>query len=209
MKALIVANGDAPQASLVRDLAAEADIVVAANGGAATAFASGVAPDFIVGDLDSVHDLPSGFSQDRVIRLSDQSATDLVKAVGFCIERGSDEIATVGTGGGRADHALANLSALVMFRDRVKMKMVDDQFETSLVSETTEIAGEPGTVISLVALGVCTGVTTEGLRWKLQNDTLDFSPHGIHNELIGTSGSVTVREGNLLLFKGSWVEPHI
>lgn len=209
MKALIVANGEAPQAALVRDLASEADIVVAADGGSRTAFDSDVTPDFIVGDLDSVENPASGFPEDRIIRLSDQSATDLEKAVGFCIDRGCDEIDIVGAGGGRADHALANLSVLVVFRGRVKVRIVDDQFETSLVNGATDIVGEPGTVVSLVALGVCTGVTTEGLRWKLQNDTLDFSPHGIHNELIGETATVTVREGNLFLFKGRWVERHI
>lgn len=208
MKALIVANGVAPEAALVRDLAEGADMVIAADGGSRTAFASGVTPDFIVGDLDSVEDLSSSFPQDRVIRLDDLNATDLEKAVEFCIERGCDAVDIVGAGGGRADHALGNLSVLVVFRDRVKVRIIDDQFETSLVNGTIEISGEPGTVISLVALGVCTGVTTEGLRWKLQNDTLDFSPHGIHNELIGEAGSVTVREGNLFLFKGRWVEHH-
>lgn len=208
MKALIVANGEAPDLALVRDLAAEADLVVAADGGSSTAFASGITPDFIVGDLDSVDDVDPEFPDDRIIRLSDQSATDLEKAVGFCLQRGCDEVDIVGAGGGRADHALSNLSILVLYRDKLKVRLVDDWFETSLVNGTTEVSGEPGTVVSLVALGVCTGVTTEGLRWKLQNDTLDFSPHGIHNELIGETGSVTVREGNLFLFQGRWVERH-
>ena len=209
MKALIVANGDAPQADLTRELAGNADIVVAADGGSATALAANVTPDFVVGDLDSIANLAPYLSSDRIIPMTDQAATDLEKAVAFCIERNCDEVDIIGAGGGRADHALSNLSILVLFRDQVKMRIVDDRFETSLVSGTAEVSGEPGTVISLVALGTCTGVTTEGLRWKLQNDTLEFSPHGVHNELIGGTGSVTVRDGHLFLFKGRWVERHI
>ncbi len=209
MKALIIANGVAPDPELIRGLAKQCDLIVAADGGSVAASVAGTSPDFIVGDLDSVPDDMIGkIPEDHVIRLADQNATDLEKSVGFCIERGCSEIDIVGGGGGRADHTLSNLSVMVQFRDKANIRMLDDQFETVIVNGTAEVSGSPGTVVSLVSLGTCHGVTTEGLRWKLLNDTLTFSPRGIHNELKGETGSVSVREGNLVLFKGLWVEHH-
>ena len=199
MKVLIVANGEAPEDGLMKQLAMESAFVVAADGGSATAFSADITPDFIVGDLDS---LPSSdFPDDRVVRLADQSTTDLEKAIEFCIERGATEVSIVGAGGRRADHALGNLSVLVLFRDRVDVRIIDDLFEISVVNGTAEVSGSKGTVVSLIALGPCEGVTTEGLRWKLLNDSLTFNPRGIHNELLGHSGRVTVRSGDLILFQ--------
>ena len=110
-------------------------------------------------------------------------------------------------GGGRADHALANLSVLTIFRG-TPVRLHDDNFVISLVDGSAEVKGEPGTLVSLVAIGVCSGVTTSGMRWDLDNFTLRFSPRGIHNELVGRTATVSVRTGDLLLFEGRWVERH-
>ena len=63
-------------------------------------------------------------------------------------------------------------------------------------------------IVSLVALGRCEGVTTRGLRWDLEDYPLVFSPYGVHNELVRSPATVSVREGDLLLFKGRFVEHH-
>jgi thiamine pyrophosphokinase len=145
---------------------------------------------------------PDRFHQARAL-----DTTDLQKAIAFALERGASEIDVVAAGGGRADHALANLSVLTIFRG-VPVRMHDDQFVISLVDGMTEIEGEPGTLVSLVAIGTCQGVTTTGMRWDLTDFTLEFSPRGIHNELLGERATVSVREGDLLLFEGRWVERH-
>ena len=77
-----------------------------------------------------------------------------------------------------------------------------------LVDGETAIERPAGTVVSLVAIGRCEGVTTTGLRWPLDNATLEFSPRGIHNEVAATVASVRAASGDLLLFEGRWVEKH-
>jgi thiamine pyrophosphokinase len=70
------------------------------------------------------------------------------------------------------------------------------------------VEAEPGTVVSLVAIGPCEGVTTSGMRWDLHDYALGFSPYGIHNEVAISPATVSVRNGDLLLFRGRWVEKH-
>lgn len=209
MRALISANGEPPSVELANELAAAATIVIAADGGANQALEAGIAPSVVIGDLDSVTaQTKSRLPEAELIRDADPDHTDLQKAIHLAMARGATEIDVIGAGGGRADHALGNLSLLVLYGRQVALRFVDDQFEISLVDGKASIIGPAGTVVSLLAIGTCTGLTTEGLRWPLRDYTLVFSPYGVHNEIAAQPASVSVTSGDLLLFKGRWVEKH-
>ncbi len=209
MRALVVANGQPPSPALLRRLAEAADMVVAADGGAAAVLAVGITPDAVVGDLDSITEHPELSLPPEILhRVPDPATTDLQKAVVFALERGAQAIDIVAAGGGRADHALANLSVLVTFRGRGALVIHDDLFEISLVDGLASIDAQAGTLISLVAIGLCHGVTTTGMRWDLSDYSLPFGPRGIHNEVASCPATISVRAGDLLLFRGRWIERH-
>ena len=208
MRALVIANGEPPSAALLAELREGAALVVAADGGARAALALGLTPDVVTGDLDSLGDAREALPPDRIRPNADPNATDLEKAVALCLDEGCDAIDVIGAGGGRADHALANLSALVRFGRHARVRMVDERFAIELVDGEAGVEGPAGTVVSLVAVGRCEGVSTSGLRWELRDATLDFSARGVHNEIAHTPARVSVRSGDLLLFAGRWVERH-
>lgn len=209
MKALVVAHGEAPGAALLHRLAREASLIIAADGGADRALVAGIVPALVTGDLDSVSDEarsrlpPAAFILD-----ADPERTDLQKAIALATARGATAIDVVCAGGGRADHALANLSVLVLGRGGPRLRLLDDLFEVTLVEGEATVEGPGGTVVSLVAIGRCRGVTTRGLRWDLTEAELTFSPRGVHNEIVQSPASVRVASGDLLLFRGHWVEHH-
>jgi thiamine pyrophosphokinase len=183
--------------------------VVGADGGADTALRLGLTVDVATGDLDSIsQEACARLGDDRVVPNTDPEHTDLEKAIALAIEKGATEVTVVGAAGGRADHALANLSVLLQFRAQAKVTLVDDQFDVSAVDGRAEFEAVPGTVVSLVALSVCEGVTTAGLRWELAGETLAFSARGVHNEVVSTPVAVSVDRGDLLLFRGRFVEHH-
>lgn len=209
MRALVIAHGEPPSATIFAQLAATADLVVAADGGALLALEYGIIPDAVVGDLDSMADHLGGpIPAERFHRVSAADTTDLLKAITWAFDAGAAEVDVVAAGGGRSDHALANLSVLTILRGHT-IRMHDDHFIISLINGSAEITGEPGTLISVVAIGTCEGVTTTGMRWDLTDFTLPFGPRGIHNELAGERATVSVRTGDLLLFEGRFVERHI
>lgn len=209
MRALLFANGEAPSRSLVGSIHRTGDFVIAADGGARHALACGLVPDAVVGDLDSIDDaVRAAIPELRFHQVERLDITDMEKAVAFAVEHGCAEIEILGASGGRADHALANLSVLTLERGRAKLRIHDELFEVSLVDGQASIEGPVGAVVSLVALGECTGVSTTGLRWPLLEFTLPFGPRGIHNEIASSPASVSVRTGDLLLFKGRWIEKH-
>jgi len=209
IRARVGANGLPPSDALMYELAASAELVVAADGGADKAIASGLRVDAVVGDFDSAS---AGARRDlgdaRLHPDRDPNRTDLEKAIDYCLARGIDAVDIVAGGGGRADHALANLSVLPLYRGRAHIRLIDDLFEIVLVEGQATVDAPPGTVVSLVAIGRCEGVTTSGLRWDLDGYTLRFSPYGVHNEVAVPPATIQVRSGDLLLFKGRWVEKH-
>jgi thiamine pyrophosphokinase len=208
MRALIIANGEPPSEALVRELAAAAALVIAADGGADAALAAGIIPGMVAGDLDSLSARARQMLSSRLIHVDDNDSTDLEKTVTLALQQGATAIDIVAAGGGRADHALANLSVLVRFGAQADVRMHDDSFSIRAVQREATILAPAGSVISLVAIGRCTGVTTFGLRWPLRDATLDFSARGVHNEVTLRPASVSVASGDLLLFEGRWVEKH-
>ena len=72
--------------------------------------------------------------------------------------------------------------------------MHDELFAISLVDGESTVEGPVGTVVSLVAIGECTGVTTSGMRWELDDFTLPFGPRGPANVTSPSTGlSLIVR----------------
>ena len=115
MRAVIVASGELD----VADAAwlADADLVIAADGGATSLDALGRRPDLLVGDMDStdpslVERLAS--SGTTVVRHpADKDASDTALAVGEALSAGATDLVILGAvRGERLDHALANLLLL-------------------------------------------------------------------------------------------------
>lgn len=209
MRAVIVANGEAPSRELFEELTTGTPMLIAADGGARHALALGHLPDMVIGDLDSVDEaMRQAIPAERFRRVSRLDITDLEKAISFAVDLGIGDIDIVGAGGGRADHALANLSALTLQRGRAQVTMHDELFAISLVDREARVEAPEGTVVSLVAIGECRGVSTSGMRWELEEFTLPFGPRGIHNEVAHSPATVRVRSGDLLLFRGRWIEKH-
>jgi thiamine pyrophosphokinase len=210
MRALVVADGELPSGRLMRELAGGADLVVAADGGADKALSAGLRVDAVVGDLDSLSlEARAVIPPGSLHHAPSADETDLQKAIEFALARGATAIDIAAAGGGRADHALANLSVLTVYRRRAALRVVDDLFEVELVDGEVSIDAPPGTVVSLVAIGLARGVTTRGLRWNLSDYTLAFSPYGVHNEVEQPPATVSVESGDVLLFRGRWVERHV
>jgi thiamine pyrophosphokinase len=115
VKAIVVAGGDAAPEDAVQLMGA--DVVIAADSGAAWLDAVGRQPDLLIGDMDSIPpDLLERLEARGVATEShppDKEASDAELAVARAVEMGATEIVILGGfGGQRLDHELANLLLL-------------------------------------------------------------------------------------------------
>jgi len=191
----------------------EEDLIVGADGGAARALAHGLAPDVIIGDMDSFtgpqKDLPAVHRARIIQHPRAKDETDLELALAYAAEQDVEEIVVLGAlGGSRLDHMLSNVLLLAMpsLRGR-RVLIVHGGQEAMLLrsGEAVTLAGSPGDLVSLLPLGGdARGVTTAGLAWPLARDTLRFGQsRGVSNEMSSTEARVELEEGYLWVVHGA------
>ena len=181
MHAVVALGGDADPAH-VRHVLARAELVVAADGGAAHVEAAGGVCDLVVGDQDSVGavtlDRARAAGADILDFPTAKDATDGELALRTAVRRGATSITVVGAlGGPRVDHLLANVALLAHpdLRD-VDTVIEDSTHRIWLVRESSSWRGSVGDCLTLLAVGGdAHGVTTQGLRYALTDGAL---PHG-------------------------------
>ena len=207
MHIVIFAGGTLEPGEAFYKAIAGADMIIAADSGAATALRYGCTPAIVVGDFDSldeqlVEQLRTGGSR-TVSAAIEKDETDTELAVQLAIEQGATEITLLGAlGGARFDHTMANVLLLAGF-DSVPIKIVDGPSVCWLVKGpgNTAIDGQVGDLLSLLPLtGDASGIRTSGLYYPLQGETLYFGkPRGVSNVLTQEHAEVSLERGLLLV----------
>jgi thiamine pyrophosphokinase len=205
MRAVIFANGELSDPQGASGFLQTCDIVIAADGGTRHALAVDVFPDVIVGDLDS---LPPDQRRHlealgcRIISFpARKDETDLELALHYAAAKGATEIVVLAALGGRLDQTIANVMLLTMPELRgIDVRIIEEAQEAFLIENEATIEGEVGDTLSLIPLGGdAVGVTTEGLEWPLEEDTLYFGPaRGVSNVLAASRAQVCLENGLLL-----------
>ncbi len=179
--------------------------IIAADAGYARLCASGVKPDLVVGDFDSLDAPPTGIP---VVRHPvEKDDTDMLLAVREGFSRGFSHFYLFGGMGGRLDHTLANLQTLAFIAERGGIGyLIGKGFTAAAVRNGTLCfpAGMTGT-ISVFALGEpARGVYLTGLYYPLTDATLTpVWPLGVSNAFTGKAAAVAVRDGTLtVLWEG-------
>jgi thiamine pyrophosphokinase len=200
--ALILANGLPPSKRLFRKYLSSADWFICADGGANTAARFGGTPHLIIGDLDSVkNETLAEFCNVTVKRQKDQNSTDLEKALTAAIRKKYAEIIVLGATGRRLDHAIGNLSALAKFSKKANVKFVDDTGEFIPVPQTLRLTLPLGTNISLLPLSQCNHIVTTGLKWNLNNESLQLGiREGTSNVVVSSHVTLKVQSGSLIAY---------
>jgi thiamine pyrophosphokinase len=199
---VVFAAGVGPAPSVVIPAGA---VVIAADGGAELALTQGVPVDVVVGDLDSI----SAESLDLLERSgsrierhpAEKDATDLALALDAALTFEPRRVLVVGAAGGRLDHLLGEL--LLLGAEDYAAVEVDASLgaaEIHVVRRERSLVGTPGEVVSLHALhGPAVGVTTEGLVYPLNGETLSpGSSRGLSNVFAAMEARISVEQGVVL-----------
>ncbi len=215
MRVFIV--GGSPAAQKPIHLAPQAgDRVIAADLGAQHAHAWGWPIHLLVGDLDSLPpEAAAAAEADGTPTLkapTDKDETDLELALTQALAAKPQEIIICGALGGRTDHLLANV--LLLARPDLidqPVTLVDGPEIVRLLRGPTAardpaqltLTGMPGDLVSLLPLGGdARGVSTRGLRYPLEDETLVAgSARGVSNVLTLHQAEIVLRHGRLLVLQ--------
>jgi len=142
MRYLIVSGGMATD-QFVSDTIKKGgfDVVMAADSGMDFLYRTGILPDIIVGDFDSVDSqVLDHFRQHEHIEICalnpEKDDTDTEHAIREAIRRGADDVTIIGGTGTRIDHVLGNIWLLgIGLEEGIKMQILDEHNRIRMVDK--------------------------------------------------------------------------
>ncbi|MBQ4608886.1 MAG: thiamine diphosphokinase [Clostridia bacterium] len=205
MRALIVLGGEAPGRALLERCMRQSDLTIAADRGLAAFDKAGLAPDCLIGDMDSVPQnvlerYTGRLEQTRLNPVKDD--TDAEAALHLAVSRGADEITFLGALGGRLDHALANVMLLNRAHQLgARAEILSETVRIARVCGAERLCGAKGDTVSLLPLGRAEGVTLTGFYYPLADHTLTSDTSlGVSNVVVSNEARIEAAAGDLILF---------
>ena len=186
----------------LRNLPAEGDYVIAADGGWLACQKARIQPDLLLGDFDSLQDVPQFPHVERVPVEKDD--TDMMLAIKRGLALGHKEFHMYGgMGGSRTDHTVANLQSLLYLANRGARGWLygDGELYTAIRDDHVTFPARERGILSVFCLGAdAQGVTIRGGQYEVESGTLsaDF-PLGVSNHFVGKEIEVSVAQGSLLI----------
>ncbi|WP_080055881.1 thiamine diphosphokinase [Spirosoma aerolatum] len=204
--ALLIANGEACQPELIGQLLEWSPTVVVLDRAIWRVFELGIKVDVLLGDFDQGLDLEAIMAEQyplEIVHTPDQNKTDLDKGIEFLIERGYPAVNIIWATGRRADHTLTNMTNIVRYKDQIRITMLDDHSRIFPLVGQFEKWYEAGTPISLIPVGTVTGFTSDGLKYNLQDATLQLGYFTSSSNEAAQDGFVRIeaQAGDLLIME--------
>lgn len=205
--AIVLLGGASNHAGNFGELPTDAR-VIAADSGVKLADALGLRVDTVIGDMDSIHPTSlaalSALDVEIVPHATDKDATDAELALLHAVRLGAERLLVLGNGGGRLDHQLSIFS--VMFLDelrtvRVELRVGGSRAHPVRGGGDLMVRCGVGSVVGLIPFGGDVhGVSTQGLRWALDDGSLAVAAsRGVSNRAVDDEIRVAVRSGRLIV----------
>ncbi len=213
--AVVVCSGEIKDYSKYGGYFDDADFVICADGGAVHLRKFGIVPDILLGDFDSISSEDLDFYS-TAISTKNNTRTEIIKhpvekdktdseiAVLLAAEKGYNPIYLIGATGNRLDHTLANIFLTVkMLEQGVVCSIVDEHNELVTIDNSITLKRDGYSKVSIIPItGKITGVTTEGLYYKLYGAAIEFgSTLGISNELVSEKPRISIDSGMAIIIK--------
>lgn len=172
----LLGNGRYPAESVLRRAIEKAAGIVCADGGAEIARRYAIQPDQIIGDLDSITPATRRYFSHRktvINHLPSQNENDLEKILIQLRSHSVKNYMLFGFLGKRFDQTIATLQVVKKYQRGHKFYMLSDDTECLCLPSGSYIfktvAHQP---LSLFGFQRAYGVTTRGLRYRLEGENL-------------------------------------
>jgi len=180
---IILGNGSVPKAKIPLDLISKAGTRICLDGGGDKLLHLGYDPDIILGDFDSTNLVKKPHSY-TLKKTHNQSKSDLEKCLDWCLENKIIDLTLLGLVGERDDHTFVNLLLLNKFRERLNLKLVTDFQTISCIAGKHEFKSFTGQVVSILGTETIEDISTTGLKYELENATLNPGTRGVSNSAL-------------------------
>ena len=199
---IILADGEFPKHPIPLSLLKAAEYIVCCDGSTEKLLNSGLKPNAIVGDMDS---LPENLQQKYasiIHKDSEQEHNDLTKAILFSLKQEPTSIAIIGATGIREDHTIGNISLLSHYKTltNIPIELYTDTGKFFPISKSAAIDAPLGSKVSIFSLDTSIHIVSEGLRYPLDNVVFDSWWKATLNETTQNPFKLTFEQGRVILY---------
>jgi thiamine pyrophosphokinase len=204
-KCIVLANGKAPQKSVVQFLTKKNfETLICADGGSNSARKLNLMPDFIIGDLDSTKESTLKYfsKKSKIIKIKRQNDTDVEKCLKFAIKNKAEEAILLGVTGDRLDHTFCNLGIVIKFFSRIKLNIIAENSFLTAYKNKADLKTILGETISIYGFSSKTKIISKGLKFPLKNIALPFGEkESTSNVAISNKVSLKINGGIIFVIR--------
>lgn len=196
---LIFLNGTPPEESTLRGIEYTDKTIVCADG-AYDYLCSYAQPDILLGDFDSIKNLPQNVTVKRFP--VDKDFTDGHLAIVEMAERGVKEVEIYGAYGGRPDHEFGNFALLALAHSLGIKAVIKGDFDIYFVTDEIRLKVKKNMTASIVPYSDTAHIlSSDGLKFSASSLTMNkLHLIGLSNTAVSDEIYVSVGEGSILLF---------
>lgn len=178
------------------------NFIIAADAGFSHALKCECIPNIIIGDFDSLENIPNDIEKIHYPAKKDYTDTHL--AIEYAYSKGYRNIYVLGAlGGERFDHSFSNIQSGTHFANLGANITLTDGKTVIKFLRNSKISFDKsmsGYISIFSATDTSSGVNVKGLEYELEDYTLknDF-PLGVSNKFIGKPSEISVTDGTLIV----------
>ena len=201
-KNIIAIIADGEKVNNIRNILKDADIIIAADGGANLCRSQKIKPDYIIGDLDSItYENMEFFSDSKFIEINEQKNTDLQKALDYALSLNPTKIKITSAFGKRTDHTLGNILIFQNYDESILLEVYDNFGKMTFYSPGKyELNLQLGQTISFFSLTPIKGLSLLGFKYTIVNTDYSSNFIGVSNIVINPKCTIEFQKGKLISY---------
>ncbi len=197
----ILADGTFPRHTTPRGYLEKSEFIICCDGAVDKISDIRREPNLIIGDMDSISQMSRRKYEHLIIHQRGQDENDLEKAIKWCLENRVSRIAILGATGLREDHTLGNISLLCKYAKRVKLRMITDTGIFDPVISQGIFNSFTGQQVSIFSFDPRIRVTSENLKYPLNDKPLPYLFSGALNESLHNQFQISISSGVILIYR--------
>ena len=137
----------------------------------------------------------------NIIHLTDQSNSDLEKAIKYSLKKNILKIICLGISGLRDDHFLSNIFLLWEYSKKIQIEIFTDYGKFSFINNHNVLQSFPGQEVSIFSLNPKLKITTKNLKYSIKNDCLKNLFKGCSNSSTSDTFTITCKDGIIMVYQ--------
>ena len=171
---VLIANGSFPKRPELLQIINNAEYIICCDGAVNSMHKTSREADLVIGDLDSIDNKSFKNKKTPTIAMPSQNDNDLRKTLNYISRMKVKKITMLGITGLREDHTLGNIAGFLYNKYDFEIEVLTDTGHFCIINKSKTIQTFVGQSISLFCINDQQKITTEGLKYKLKNRSINL-----------------------------------